>query len=87
MRIVIFLLSFLLIQRPVNAQLPGYPVPEKVKLRDSIDCTNVKDQGLSPTCWVFGTNSVMESDLIRLTGTRLNISEMFVARYAYIDKA
>jgi bleomycin hydrolase len=58
-----------------------------VKLTDSIACTEVKDQSQSPTCWVFGTNSLFESDLLKTNGTQLNLSEMFVARYAYIDKA
>jgi len=87
MRFYVFLyLNFLAVHTAV-AQPAGYPVPDKVKLVDSVDCTHVKDQGQSPTCWVFGTNSVIESDLIRLKNLRLNISEMFVARYAYIDKA
>lgn len=63
------------------------PVPIAIRLTDSVNCTNVKDQGLSPTCWVFGTNSVFESDLMRQNGMKLNLSEMFVARHAYVDKA
>lgn len=86
-RFILMLFYYLLLQIPVKAQPPRFPIPDHVRLTDSVDCTNVKDQGLSPTCWVFGTNSVMESDLIRLKSVRLNISEMFVARYAYIDKA
>ena len=87
MRIIKLLIAWLIVTNPAASQLSVYPVPDRVKLTDSIDCTQVKDQGLSPTCWVFGTYSVMESDLIRLKGIRMNISEMFVARYAYIDKA
>ncbi len=64
----------------------GSPVP-KIRLTDSVRCTSVKDQSQSPTCWVFGTNSLFESDILKLTGKRLNLSEMFIARYAYIDKA
>lgn len=64
-----------------------HPVPVAIRMKDSVNCTVVKDQGQSPTCWVFGTNSVFESDLIRQYGTRLNLSEMYIARYAYIDKA
>ena len=64
--------------------LPAQPVtlPVSVFLMDSVTCTEVKDQSQSPTCWVFGTNSLFESDLIR----KYNLSEMFIARYAYIDK-
>lgn len=68
-------------------QRDTFPRPLHVKLTDSVDCTIVKDQGQSPTCWVFGTNSLFESDLLRQGSERLNLSEMFIARHAYIDKA
>ncbi|MGQ0740614.1 MAG: C1 family peptidase [Bacteroidota bacterium] len=71
----------------VNAQPSGEPTLPRIRLTDSVECTSVKDQGGSPTCWVFGTNSLFESDLIHQYGIRLNLSEMFIARYAYIDKA
>ncbi|MBK7560584.1 MAG: hypothetical protein IPI68_03460 [Chitinophagaceae bacterium] len=61
--------------------------PLNIRLTDSVSCTTVKDQSNSPTCWVFGTNSLFESDLIKRKNIRLNLSEMFIARYAYIDKA
>lgn len=64
---------------------PVYPI--QIKLTDSVTCTPVKDQFMSPTCWVFGTNSLFESDLIKQYNISLNLSEMFIARYAYIDKA
>jgi bleomycin hydrolase len=84
------LLSFLLFittspllkaQSATEATLP------RIHLTDSIACTPIKDQAGSPTCWVFGTNSLFESDLIKKNGKSINLSEMFIARYAYIDKA
>ncbi len=65
----------------------GPVITGTVRLTDSVSCTEVKDQASSPTCWVFGTNSLFESDLIKQYNTHLNLSEMFIARYAYIDKA
>ncbi len=52
-----------------------------------VPCPGVSDQSQSPTCWVFGTNSLFESDLKKKYGLDINLSEMFIARYAYIDKA
>lgn len=72
--------SLLLYAQPSSS---GYPY---IRLTDSVKCTNVKDQSQSPTCWAFGTNSLFESDILKKTGKRLNLSEMFIARYAYIDK-
>ena len=74
----------------VFSQLHAQPSGEQhplIYLTDSVACTEVKDQSQSPTCWVFGTNSLFESDLIKKYNLRLDLSEMFIARYAYIDKA
>ena len=68
------------------AQLAGERQKPSIHLTDSVACTEVKDQAHSPTCWVFGTNSLFESDLIKKYNERLNLSEMFIARYAYINK-
>jgi aminopeptidase C len=65
----------------------GPVFPAGIHLTDSVSCTPVKDQSQSPTCWVFGTNSLFESDYIKKYHTVLDLSEMFIARYAYIDKA
>lgn len=71
----------------LNAQSYSESSYSGIRLTDSVRCTSVKDQSSSPTCWVFGTNSLFESDVIRKTGKELNLSEMFIARHAYIDKA
>ncbi len=72
----------------LHAQKTKVPaIPGTIRLTDSVACTPIKDQSQSPTCWVFGTNSLFESDLIKQNNTRLNLSEMFIVRYAYIDKA
>lgn len=72
----------------IHAQPSGeQSIPLTIRLTDSVACTSVKDQSQSPTCWVFGTNSLFESDLIKKYHLNVNLSEMFIARYAYIDKA
>jgi bleomycin hydrolase len=81
-----FLLFMLFSTRLFAQPDPEFSLPS-IHLTDSIFCTEVKDQSQSPTCWVFGTNSLFESDLAKKHNLRLNLSEMFIARYAYIDKA
>jgi bleomycin hydrolase len=50
------------------------------------NCTPVKDQFMSSTCWSFSSNSLLESELIK-KGKGLNdLSEMFVARYSMLRK-
>lgn len=49
--------------------------------------TPVKDQNKSGTCWAFSGISTLEDNVLRKGGPELDLSEMFVVRNAYIDKA
>jgi bleomycin hydrolase len=57
-----------------------------IKLINSIACSPVQDQYLSSTCWSFAGNSFLESELLLKTGEKINLSEMYIARYSYINK-
>lgn len=50
------------------------------------NCTGVKDQYMSGTCWSFSSNSFLESEVLRIKKEKIDLSEMFVARYSYIRK-
>ena len=62
---------------------------ETYKFTDVIDldATPVISQGNTGTCWSFSTSSFIESEIIRLTGKRVDISEMFNVRNTYPKKA
>lgn len=47
----------------------------------------VQNQSISGTCWSFSALSFIESELIRMGKGTHNLSEMFVVRHAYVDKA
>lgn len=49
--------------------------------------TSVKDQSRSGTCWSFSTLSFFESELMRMGKGEQDLSEMFVVRMAYYEKA
>jgi len=49
-------------------------------------CTPVKDQAISSTCWSFASNSQIESELLRKGKKPVDLSEMFIARYSYLQK-
>ncbi|WP_428742147.1 aminopeptidase C [Tenacibaculum sp.] len=52
-----------------------------------IEDTEVKSQGRTGTCWSFSTTSFLESEIIRLTGKNIDLSEMYTVRNTYSDKA
>lgn len=53
----------------------------------AIDATDVQNQNRTGTCWSFSALSFYESELIRLGKGKVNLSEMFIVRNAYQDKA
>lgn len=53
----------------------------------NLEVTPVQDQGYTGTCWSFSTLSFFESELIRIGKKDFQLSEMYVARRCYEDKA
>ena len=51
-----------------------------------LPATPVKSQGRTGTCWAFATTSYLESEIIRMGGPELNLSEMYFVRYTYPEK-
>lgn len=53
----------------------------------SVDATPVLNQGMSGTCWSFSALSFFESEILRLKKEQIILSEMFIVRHAYYEKA
>jgi bleomycin hydrolase len=85
MKKLFFLLLLAFAALHVSAQLYT-PVKLGLKLPKLQNCTPVKDQANSSTCWSFASNSFLESEVKRLGHKEIDMSEMFVARYSYIRK-
>lgn len=49
--------------------------------------TSVKNQASSGTCWSYSTNSFVESEMIRMGKTPVQLSQIFTAHCVYKDKA
>ncbi len=52
-----------------------------------LDVTPVKNQNRTGTCWSFSGMSFLESELMRKGKGKYNLSEMWIARNAYLGKA
>lgn len=53
----------------------------------TIPMTSVKDQNKSGTCWCFSGLSFLENEILKATGDSVDLSEMYVVRKCYEDKA
>ena len=52
-----------------------------------LDVNSVESQGKTGTCWSYATASFLESELMRMGRGEHDLSEMFVARNVYLEKA
>jgi bleomycin hydrolase len=53
----------------------------------NIECLPVISQDRTGTCWSYSTSSFLESEIIRLTGKHIDLSEMYQVRTTYPKKA
>lgn len=52
-----------------------------------VPTTSVKDQQSTGTCWCFAGISFIESELLRLGAPKTDLSEMYIVRWTYSQKA
>lgn len=79
----LFAVPAMMAAEPVNPDSTGFKFTD-VKV---IPVTGVRDQNKSGTCWCFSGNSFFETELLRKTGKKYDLSEMFVVYKCYQDKA
>ena len=78
----IFLVLFaFIITAPIFSQKYTFTVVK------DIQATSVKSQGHTGTCWSFSTSSFVESEIKRLSGLDIPVSEMYFVRNTYMLKA
>lgn len=52
----------------------------------NLENTPIKNQGSSGTCWSYSGNSFIESEMIRMGKKPVELSQIFTARNAYVEK-
>lgn len=52
----------------------------------NIENTSIKNQGSSGTCWSYSANSFLESEMMRMGKRPVEISQIYSARNAYVEK-
>ena len=68
---------------------PTASEPEGYRFTDIevIETTPVKDQSRSGTCWCYSTLSFLESEILKAGGAPIHLSEMWIVRHSFMDKA
>jgi bleomycin hydrolase len=72
---------------PVWAQENTIDQGYQFKIIKDLPSTSVKNQSLTNTCWCFSVISMMESELLCTGKDTFDLSEMFVVRHVYEEKA
>ncbi|MEN8186948.1 MAG: C1 family peptidase [Bacteroidota bacterium] len=79
MKNIVLILLFLTSTFHLSAQYEFTPVID-------LNASNVKSQGKTGTCWSFSSSSFIESEIERISGKKIDISEMYSVRTTYDDK-
>ena len=86
----VILAGLLALTFEVSAQFPGSNAANstiRFSQEKDIKNTEVKNQHNTSTCWSFSSLSFLESETIKSGKPAVNLSEMFVVRHTYLQKA
>ncbi len=86
-KVILFLVMVCFLQAGMVAKKNKDKPIYRFKVEKKIKATPVKNQGSTGTCWAFATISFLESEIIKKGRGEFDLSEMFIARHAYTDKA
>lgn len=89
MKNLLFSIFALCTMLSAGAQTPDSTAAEGYRFTDAkiIATTPVKDQSRSGTCWCFSTLSFLESEILRAGGPEMHLSEMWIVRNSFMEKA
>ncbi len=79
----LFLMTLVLLSVGMYGQSSGY----QFTVVKENPITSIKNQGNSGTCWSFSGVAFLESELIRTEKGEYDLSEMYIVRRNYADKA
>lgn len=79
----LFLMTLVLLSVGMYSQSSGY----QFTVVKENPITSIKNQGNSGTCWSFSGVAFLESELIRTGKGEYDLSEMYIVRRNYADKA
>lgn len=67
--------------------IASFAQPYEFQTIKDIDALPVLSQDKTGTCWSFSSTSFLEAEILRITGKKMDLSEMYNVKYTYLDKA
>lgn len=74
-------------EKSFKIDLTGYDLPTDPEAYKKVWHTNPVSQGNTGTCWCFSTTSFYESEVKRLTGKEIKLSEIYTVYWEYVERA
>jgi len=62
-------------------------IPQSIEEFETVWCHEPESQGRTGTCWCFSTTSFFESEVHRITGKEIMLSELYTVYWEYVEKA
>ncbi len=70
-----------------RVDVSNYDLPGSINEFKTVWHNKPVSQGNTGTCWSFSTTSFFESEVYRLTGKKVKLSEMYTVYWEYVEKA
>lgn len=65
----------------------GINIPTGPEAFTTVWCQPPESQGRTGTCWCFSTTSYFEAEVFRITGEKVELSELYIVYWEYVEKA
>ncbi|HYG53279.1 MAG TPA: C1 family peptidase [Flavobacteriales bacterium] len=76
-----------IMEKSFKIDLTGVDLPTDITKYTTIWHNNPVSQGNTSTCWCFATTSYYESEVKRLTGKEIKLSEIYTVYWEYVERA
>jgi len=74
-------------EKVFKADPSGMDIPTLKDAFKSYWCNEPVSQGNTNTCWCYSTTSFLESEVFRLSGQKIKLSEMHTVYWEYVERA
>lgn len=75
------------LEKTFNMDFERKTIPKSLNEFIIVEAEDPVSQGNTGTCWCFSTTSFYESEIYRLTGEKINLSELYPVYFEYIEKS